>query len=159
MSREKAGAASGAEHQLAHVKEALVHLVERSFLDVLMHSNARELPLKVGEVHLGVTEIRLQIDSCHDAQQPLGLMFAWQQDAGRLSAMIVSTGWMERIPEANRYVVEFALAGLYQYAGAAQPDDGLITWDAWVSFWEKHQSVSGKASATTEPALAGQSQK
>jgi hypothetical protein len=156
MVRENLRAGFSAEHRLGHVEEAVRHFVERDLLDVLRHSAAGDLPLRVGEVLLGVTQIRFRINSALSPEQPLDVVLALESKSGRLLAQRNAVGWLEQLSESDEQIVQFALAGLYQYAGAALSLEQPISWAKWVAFWDQHRLAPTEAAAGRERAFAQQ---
>jgi hypothetical protein len=154
MAREQFRASFSAERHLSHVEEAVRHFVERDLLDMLRHSAASELPLGAGKILLGVTQIRCEINSALHPEQRLDVVFTLDRKSGGILAPANPAGWAEQLSECDRQLVQFALAGLHQYAGADLSRGQPITWAEWVEFWERHRFGQGIAAASPEPALA-----
>jgi hypothetical protein len=102
--------------QLHHLEEAIERFVERDLLAVLAESP--EWPhrnLAVGNVHLACNHVRVEI-LC----PPLGstaLRVTLQEQAGWVVAGISGAGWIGRLNESERIVLEHALVGFYSKSG------------------------------------------
>ncbi len=120
--RAKAG--FNAEHQLGHVREAIHRLMDREVLHLLARVQpVADLSLVTGRIHLGVTMIRVDLDSARHPATPLTLSF--ELKSGWLLARLVRSGWLDQLAAADQEVVRFAIEGLYRYAGTTLPEQRL----------------------------------
>lgn len=127
-------------HALHHVEVAVQRFVERDFLALLEPSRLRDrYRLRVADVHLTTNRIEVNLAA---APGGAGLMLAWVEDEGRLTAHVVGEGLLERMPSEDRAALAAALVCLFQRSGTdavagevvAMPTEPLA-WDSWVSYW------------------------
>lgn len=102
--------------QLHHLEEAIERFVERDLLAVLIECPEwRYRDLAVGEVHLACNHVRVEIECPSLGGAPLRVTM--QEQAGWVVAGISGPGWIGRLSESDRIVLEHALVGFYSKSG------------------------------------------
>jgi hypothetical protein len=132
-----------------HKKQAIVHraeesvrrFVERDFKGLL--DLAQVFPVggfSVDRIHVSTNRIEVALEPGGDPEQTTWL--CWEEDKGRLTAIVRGTQWIQRMHVSQREMFVMALSGLFQRTGVQAvagsieaPLTPAITWDRWVSFW------------------------
>ena len=133
--------------ELHHVEEAIEKFVDRELVSMLNES----ISFRVADVsveHIAVGSNRVQIDLACSSVSPDRARIAFEYQSGWTVASVPERGWIDRLDEHQRRILEIALAGFYKrsgvdlvreqlehvLAGDGTPppydisDDGLVVW-------------------------------
>jgi hypothetical protein len=157
---------------LHHVRDELVHFIERELLAVLAGSKRwAGAALQVIGIHMGTNRIRYELCCPRVGGKAIHLDF--EEHAGQLVAGIgmlsngLAESWLARLRPAQMAALSDALAGFYTLAGVTRVREHLkdaaaevprfdqvaLAWTEWVGVWQRDQA--GKAD--TAVLLAGES--
>lgn len=101
---------------LGSVEQTVRRFVDREFVELLGESRRfRPLRVRLGQIELSVSSMRIDLECPEIADEPLRLSLADQ--SGWLTARIVSPGWSARLSDAPRQALADALTGLYKMCG------------------------------------------
>ncbi|MBI5724073.1 MAG: hypothetical protein HZA50_08965 [Planctomycetes bacterium] len=101
---------------LSHVKEAVARFVERDLIELLRLSGGWDsLELSVGEIRVGSNRIGIEL-RCPQLPHS-SLWLAFEEQSGWLVACVARTGWLDKLEERKKALLQTALAGLYRMAG------------------------------------------
>ena len=100
-------------------------------------------PLDVGAIQLSTQRLRIELART-DEEPPVRLDL--EERDGKLVAHVAKPGWLPRLTDGQRNVLNLALAGWYKKAGVAivqVPSGGTIDfekteipWTDWVAAWK-----------------------
>src|SRR5262249_21165521 len=104
--------AFGKQRETLHeLIEAVRHFIERELVTLLDRSPSwGRRPLKVSEIVLGLTRIRISLRGAGVAEDELTL--ALEEQSGWLMARILKLGWLAPLSETERQPLLTALVGL-----------------------------------------------
>jgi hypothetical protein len=142
---ERAAARHRAE--LHHIEEAIHKFADRDLVSMLNEAT----PFRITDVavaHVSIGSNRVHIDLACPSRSPERARIAFEQQSGWIVAAIPERGWIDRLDDDQRRILEIALAGFYRrsgvdlvreqlehaFAGDADPppydisDEGLIVW-------------------------------
>jgi hypothetical protein len=105
-----------AREGLHHVEEAIVKFTDRQLVSMLGQTPAFSgAAIAVGHVDLDSNRIRIELTCPAIGAAPAVL--AIEQQSGWLVASIPRAGWIDRLDEDQRRVLEIALTGFYKRSG------------------------------------------
>lgn len=101
---------------LNSVERTVRRFVDREFVELLGESRRfRPLRVRLSQIELSVNSMRFDLECPEIADESLRLSLSDQ--AGWLTARIVSPGWSARLTDAPRQALADALTGLYKMCG------------------------------------------
>jgi hypothetical protein len=113
--------------ELQHVREAIVHFVERELVHFLDESRGwGKLRIAVGAVQLGCNTIRVGL-RC-PALSPAEVVLAFELQADWLVAVVAQRGWLPALSVKQLAVFRTAVIGLYKCGGVDLTCEELTTW-------------------------------
>lgn len=137
-------------HDLEHVVEGVHRFIERELTPLLAGDSAWGVEVEVGAVRFGC--LRAEIDLNAPALGRESLVIAFENVGGVIESSIANAGWSDKLTDAQRATLAFALRGVLDM-GAAERFDGRerttngpdepgfatlarrVSWDEWVERW------------------------
>ncbi|HZJ68307.1 MAG TPA: hypothetical protein VFD36_32620 [Kofleriaceae bacterium] len=133
--------------ELHHVEDAIHKFAHRDLVSMLNEA----APFRITDVavaHVAIGSNRVHIDLACPSRSPDRARIAFEQQSGWIVAAIPERGWIDRLDDDQRRILEIALAGFYRrsgvdlvreqleraIAGDDEPppydisDEGLIVW-------------------------------
>lgn len=102
--------------QLHHLEEGVHRFFDRELLALLNDvGDWKHRDLAIERIHLACNSIQVDLGCASVAPQPL--RFALQEQAGWVTAGVLSQGWLTRLTETERELFENALLGFYYKCG------------------------------------------
>lgn len=148
--RDRGIVTTRAGEQLAELTHDIAAFVDDELLGLLRRSRSLGgVAVRVADVRLATN--RVAIDVVADTIAPEPLTVELRQERGTLLRRLRSPGWLARLTDERRRLVEFALAGLDCLAGAdfATTAEGgpaatlpvePIEWTDWRDAWERERA-------------------
>lgn len=147
------GSARALAHReaLHHVEEAIRRFVERELVTLLEESPRWTPHVEVGHIEIASNRVRIALvcEALQGGRDDRGAAkIAFEEQSGWLVASVAQLGWIAKLDDAQRVVLENGLAGLYALAavdmvrerieaelaaGGVVPaydvaDDGIVVW-------------------------------
>ena len=133
--------------ELHHIEDAIRTFVDRELVSMLDSAPAFRIT-DVSVAHVAIGSNRVHIDLACPSIGPDPVRMAIEQQSGWTVASLPERGWIDRLGDGQRQILEIALAGFYKrsgidlvreqlehaLAGDAEPppydisDDGLVVW-------------------------------
>jgi hypothetical protein len=133
--------------ELHHVEDAIRTFVDRELVSMLNAAPAFRI-VDVAVAHVAIGSNRVHIDLACPSVAPDAARIAIEQQSGWTVASIPEHGWIDRLGDGQRQILEIALAGFYKrsgidlvreqlehaIAGDGEPppydisDEGLVIW-------------------------------
>ena len=140
-------------HERDHVREAVERFVGREVVDLLRtRPGWSDAGLKVGPIRFGCQRVVVELEAGGLGPDPLAVAF--ENRAGRVSATVERSGWLDGLDPARRAEALAAVRGLFDMAAAEQvgehdrdpaADDLLrpFTWPEWAETWNSGAADEG----------------
>jgi hypothetical protein len=103
---------------LEHVEEAIRRFAERELVALLAEASAfRGHPVEVASVAIASNRVAIALACPSLGREHEAATIAFEEQSGWLLAAVRARGWIGRLTEEQRLVLENALAGFYKLAG------------------------------------------
>jgi hypothetical protein len=121
--------AAAMHHELEHTAEGVHRFVEREMVPLLQGCPAwGGVAVAVAAVRFGVQRAEFELAAPALGRDPFVL--ALENIGGAIEASVVALGWVDKLTDAQRAVLVFALRGLFDMSAAARFDDRARSADA-----------------------------
>jgi len=103
--------------ELHHLEEAIEKFVDRELVSMLNEAvSFRVADVAVAGLAIGSNRVQIELACPSVAPEPARLTFEYQ--SGWLLASLPERGWIDRLDDEQRRILEIALAGFYKRSGA-----------------------------------------
>jgi hypothetical protein len=103
-------------HELHHVEDAIRTFVDRELVSMLDAAPAFRIT-DVAVAHVAIGSNRVHVDLACPSVAPDLARIAFEQQSGWTVASIPERGWIDRLSDDQRQILEIALAGFYKRSG------------------------------------------